>query len=123
MTRTIAGRSSSKRVSGSLVNHFGGSPSEARPAHAVPSTDPRTTTNTCGNSVMDAIPYRNGNLVRIHLVRNETESTFSDILVSGWVAASYPDAPDTTMEGLSITEQDRGAGDMWHYGRHVTPDR
>ena len=59
---------------------------------------------------MDAIPYRNGNLVRIHLVRNETESTFSDILVSGWVAASYPDAPDTTMEGLSIMEQDRGAG-------------
>ena len=56
MTRTIAGRSSSKRVSGSLVNHFGGNPSDARPAHATPWTEPRRITNTCGNSVMDAIP-------------------------------------------------------------------
>ena len=73
---------------GSLVNHFGGNPSDAKPAQAVPSTEPRSSTNTCGSSVIDAIPYRNGKRVRIHRVRKETESTFSDIRVCRWAAVS-----------------------------------
>ena len=69
----MAGRSSSKHVSGFFVNHLGGSPSEARPRQGAPPRLPSATPKTCGSSVMDAIPYLNGKRVFIQRVRKEKE--------------------------------------------------
>src|SRR4029078_10516658 len=70
MTSSMSGRSWSKVVAGFFVNHFGGKPSALRPNEDPPDSVTRVLANRWGTLVMLAMPYRNGNRVRVCRTKN-----------------------------------------------------